>query len=91
MTSRIALETVRAGDKEPRPWHGRRMTSPEPVDDAPVTEHFSDPYGLRPTWRGWLHFAAFLVVMPAGIFLLAGVTLLAADGVKANDQLWVRY
>jgi hemolysin III len=29
-----------------------------------------DPYGPRPTWRGWLHFAAFLVVLPAGLYLL---------------------
>ena len=26
---------------------------------APVAD--DDPYGPRPTWRGWLHFAAFLV------------------------------
>lgn len=29
-----------------------------------------DHYGPRPTWRGWLHFAAFLVVLPAGLYLL---------------------
>jgi hemolysin III len=29
------------------------------------------PYGLRPTWRGWLHFAAFLAVLPAGLYLLS--------------------
>lgn len=29
-----------------------------------------DPYGLRPSWRGWLHAAAFFVVLPAGLYLL---------------------
>lgn len=44
-------------------------------DAAPL----SDPYGPRPTWRGWLHFVAFLVVLPAGLYLLA-----AADSVGAR-------
>ena len=29
-----------------------------------------DAYGPRPTWRGWLHFGAFLAVLPAGLYLL---------------------
>lgn len=29
-----------------------------------------DAYGPRPTWRGWLHLAAFLAVLPAGLYLL---------------------
>lgn len=36
------------------------------------------PYGHRPTWRGWLHFAAFLVVLPAGLYLLASAESVAA-------------
>ncbi len=55
------------------------MTSSESLDAAAGTEHASDPYGLRPTWRGWLHFAAFLVVMPAGIFLLTAADSLGAQ------------
>lgn len=52
-----------------------------PHADAPAqshTGHLMDalhsihgPYGLRPTWRGWLHFAAFLAVLPAGLYLLS--------------------
>ena len=38
-----------------------------------------DPYGPRPTWRGWLHFGAFLVVLPAGLYLLT-----VADSVGAR-------
>ena len=37
------------------------------VDDGGVV----DSYGLRPTFRGWLHFGAFLVVLPAGLYLLS--------------------
>lgn len=37
-----------------------------------------DHYGLRPSWRGWLHAAAFLVVLPAGIALLAAADTTAA-------------
>ncbi len=36
-----------------------------PADGAEL-----DAYGPRPTWRGWLHVAAFLIVMPAGLYLL---------------------
>lgn len=31
----------------------------------------ADPYGPRPAWRGWLHFGAFLAVLPAGLYLLS--------------------
>jgi len=30
-----------------------------------------DAYGPRPLWRGWLHAAAFVAVIPAGIYLLS--------------------
>lgn len=30
-----------------------------------------DFYGARPQWRGWLHAMAFVVVMPAGLYLLS--------------------
>ena len=56
------------------------QTAP-PAADAPAASHTSHlmdalhsihgPYGLRPTWRGWLHFAAFLAVLPAGLYLLS--------------------
>ena len=36
------------------------------------------PYGHRPTWRGWLHFAAFLIVLPAGLYLLSAADSAAA-------------
>lgn len=36
------------------------------------------PYGNRPTWRGWLHFGAFLAVLPAGLYLLAAAESVAA-------------
>ena len=36
------------------------------------------PYGHRPTWRGWLHFGAFLAVLPAGLYLLASAQSAAA-------------
>jgi hemolysin III len=38
----------------------------------------SDAYGHRPTWRGWLHAAAFLVVLPAGLYLLSSADSVAA-------------
>ncbi len=41
------------------------------VAAEPHAATVEDPYGPRPTWRGWLHFVAFLAVMPAGIVLLA--------------------
>jgi hemolysin III len=31
-----------------------------------------DAYGFKPEWRGRLHAIAFFVVLPAGLFLLAG-------------------
>lgn len=56
------------------------QTAP-PHADAPASSHtghlmdalhaIHGPYGLRPTWRGWLHFAAFLAVLPAGLYLLS--------------------
>lgn len=46
-------------------------------DDSP-TGALEDPYGLRPTWRGWLHAAAFVVVLPAGLYLLSAAETTAA-------------
>ncbi len=42
----------------------------EPGDLLPLDDGELDAYGPRPTWRGWLHVAAFLAVMPAGLYLL---------------------
>lgn len=44
-----------------------------------------DPYGPRPTWRGWLHFAAFLVVLPAGLYLL---TVAESVGARAAVAIY---
>lgn len=41
---------------------------PGATQTAAVAE---DHYGPRPSWRGWLHFAAFLAVLPAGLYLLS--------------------
>lgn len=38
----------------------------------------ADPYGLRPSWRGWLHAVAFVVVLPAGLYLLQSAQTTAA-------------
>ena len=43
-----------------------------------VGAFLEDHYGLRPTFRGWLHAAAFLVVLPAGLFLLQAAESTAA-------------
>ena len=43
-------------------------TAPSPVD----------AYGPRPTWRGKIHLGAFLVALPAGLWLLAGAHTTAA-------------
>lgn len=43
-----------------------------------VRDMQEDVYGLRPTWRGWLHAAAFVVVLPAGLFLLRSAESTAA-------------
>ncbi len=37
-----------------------------------------DAYGHRPLMRGWLHFGAFLMVLPAGLFLLTSAETAAA-------------
>ena len=37
-----------------------------------------DAYGHRPLWRGWLHAAAFLAVIPAGLYLLSMAQTTAA-------------
>jgi hemolysin III len=45
-----------------------------PADEAETAHRepvVQDHYGPRPTWRGWLHFAAFLAVLPAGLYLLS--------------------
>ena len=42
-----------------------------------------DSYGHRPTWRGWLHFAAFLAVLPAGSYLLSASQSAASRGAVA--------
>ncbi|MGB3410410.1 MAG: hemolysin III family protein [Microthrixaceae bacterium] len=47
------------------------------VDAATVLETV-DAYGHRPLMRGWLHFAAFLVVLPAGLYLLTTADTAAA-------------
>lgn len=46
---------------------GIDLAGPDGAVDSALHD---DPYGHRPTWRGWLHFGAFLAVMPAGIYLL---------------------
>jgi hemolysin III len=45
-----------------------------PDTDGPHTlvDVLEDAYGLRPSWRGWLHAAAFVIVLPAGLYLLSG-------------------
>ena len=43
---------------------------PDVGDTLALDETELDAYGLRPTWRGWLHVAAFLAVLPAGLYLL---------------------
>lgn len=43
-----------------------------------VVEPVEDPYGLRPSWRGWLHVAAFVIVLPAGLYLLQAAETTAA-------------
>ena len=48
-----------------------------------------DPYGPRPTWRGWLHFAAFLVVLPDGLYLLS-VVLASLAGLFAISASYHR-
>lgn len=40
-------------------------------------------YGHRPTWRGWLHAAAFVAVIPAGLYLLSAATTTGARIVVA--------
>lgn len=37
-----------------------------------------DWYGSRPQWRGWLHAMAFVLVMPAGLYLLRAADTTAA-------------
>lgn len=55
-----------------------------PVGDAAVPlptavgAFLEDHYGLRPTFRGWLHAAAFVIVLPAGLYLLAAAESTAA-------------
>jgi hemolysin III len=56
---------------------GPTLDEVEPVEGVGLID--DDPYGLRPTWRGWLHFAAFLAVLPAGLYLLS-----VADSVAAR-------
>jgi len=43
-----------------------------------VGAFLEDHYGLRPTFRGWLHAAAFVIVLPAGLYLLAAAESTAA-------------
>lgn len=43
-----------------------------------VVELIEDHYGVRPSWRGWLHAVAFLVVLPAGLYLLSAAETTAA-------------
>jgi hemolysin III len=43
-----------------------------------VGAFLDDHYGLRPTWRGWLHAAAFVIVLPAGLYLLQAAETTAA-------------
>ncbi|CAN5501659.1 hemolysin III family protein [soil metagenome] len=51
------------------------MSSPTALDeqpsDPPDQPELVDAYGPRPLWRGWLHLGAFLVVLPAGLYLLS--------------------
>ena len=51
--------------------------APVPLPTA-VGAFLEDHYGLRPTFRGWLHAAAFLIVLPAGLFLLQAAESTAA-------------
>lgn len=46
------------------------------ADQPAAAEH--DAYGPRPVWRGRLHQYAFLVTLPAGLWLLAGATTTSA-------------
>lgn len=46
--------------------------------EHPPLDEILDAYGHRPLMRGWLHFAAFLVVLPAGLYLLAAADTAAA-------------
>ncbi|MGB6057178.1 MAG: hemolysin III family protein [Microthrixaceae bacterium] len=46
--------------------------------DAVTVLEGLDAYGHRPLMRGWLHFAAFLVVLPAGLYLLTTADTAAA-------------
>lgn len=47
-------------------------------DLSTISEKMADAYGPRPTWRGKIHLAAFIVTLPAGLWLLAGAQTPAA-------------
>ncbi|MEX0767613.1 MAG: hemolysin III family protein, partial [Microthrixaceae bacterium] len=52
------------------------------VSSPPTSRSAIDAYGPRPMWRGWLHAAAFVVVIPAGLYLLSlAQTTIARVGV----------
>lgn len=53
-------------------------TDPLVADSLGADAAEVDPYGPRPTWRGWVHTAAFLLVMPAGLYLLSSAQTAAA-------------
>jgi hemolysin III len=57
---------------------GPLHTPGAPLEAAAPETARVDAYGLRPTWRGWLHAAAFAVVLPAGLALLAAAETTAA-------------
>lgn len=40
------------------------------VPNGSMFDAVMDAYGVRPSWRGWLHAAAFVAVIPAGLYLL---------------------
>lgn len=53
------------------PLYCRAVSQIEAETAEPSEPVQPDAYGPRPTWRGWLHFGAFLAVLPAGLYLLS--------------------
>lgn len=47
-------------------------------EGASLVDLIEDHYGVRPSWRGWLHAAAFVLALPAGLYLLSAAETTAA-------------
>ncbi len=57
---------------------GAAVGPDDPEVGESLVELIEDHYGLRPSWRGWLHAVAFVLALPAGLYLLTAADTAAA-------------